>query len=80
MQVDSAQKTVLLSEVAAKKDEFMATAKAGDVVAGKVSQLIDFGAFVDITFPDGELHGVEVSLAATFDCLCADIRAPGGGD
>lgn len=34
--------------------------QVGDVVAGKISQLADFGAFVDLNFPDGELHGVEV--------------------
>ena len=59
-QVSRSQQTLLLSEVAARKDEYLRTAKAGDVVAGKVALLTDFGAFVDIIHEDGELHGVEV--------------------
>ena len=51
---------MLLSEVAARKEDYLRTAKAGDIITGRVCLLTDFGAFVDIIHDDGELHGVEV--------------------
>ena len=60
MQVDEAQKSAVLSEVACKKEEFMASVQPGDVVNGTVHKLTDFGAFVALVSLDGQSHGVEV--------------------
>lgn len=48
-------------EKAAKREEIMATIKAGDTVEGKVARLTNFGAFVDLGGVDGLVHVSEIA-------------------
>ena len=50
------QKVILEEERAVKRKERLDTLQEGDIVAGVVRRLADFGAFVDIGGVDGLLH------------------------
>jgi len=50
------QKVILEEERAVKRKERLDTLQVGDIVAGVVRRLADFGAFVDIGGVDGLLH------------------------
>ena len=50
---------LVLSERAAMLEAVAAALSPGDVVEGVVSRLADYGAFVSLRSPDGNMHGVE---------------------
>ena len=76
-QVDKVQASAVLSETAAKKEEFMASVQPGDVVNGNVHKLTDFGAFVALKSLDGQNHGVEVRPACPWTS-CGWLALVGG--
>lgn len=53
---------MVLSERAAMMEAVTAALNPGDVVEGVVTRLADYGAFVSLRSPDGNLHGVEARL------------------
>ncbi len=55
---------LVLSERAAMLEAVAAALTPGDVVEGVVTRLADYGAFVSLRSPDGNLHGVEARPAA----------------
>lgn len=54
-------KKVLEKERAAKKSETLASLEEGQTVTGKVTKLVDFGAFIDLGGIEGLLHISEMS-------------------
>lgn len=46
-----------------RRQDFLATVKAGDVVEGTVKNITDFGAFIDLDGIDGLLHITDMSWA-----------------
>jgi len=46
-----------------RRQEFLSTVKAGDVVEGTVKNITDFGAFIDLDGIDGLLHITDMSWA-----------------
>ncbi len=66
IELDPESKQVILSERAAKwegkcPDKILQSIKPGDVYKGRVSNLCDFGAFVDLGGVDGLIHVSELS-------------------
>jgi predicted RNA-binding protein with RPS1 domain len=60
VQVDAARRKLILSERAACLGELAAAVAEGQVLAGVVTRLTDYGAFVSLQSPvDGGLHGAE---------------------
>jgi small subunit ribosomal protein S1 len=55
------RRVVLEEEQARRKDEVFSALKEGAVVQGRVRNVMDFGAFVDIGGMDGLLHVVDMS-------------------
>ncbi|MDD3395323.1 MAG: 30S ribosomal protein S1, partial [Anaerotignum sp.] len=55
------RKALVEKEISAKKATLFASIEAGTKVAGKVSRLTDFGAFVDLGGVDGLIHISEMS-------------------
>ena len=60
----------MLSERAAMLETVAAALNPGDVVEGVVSRLADYGAFVSLRSPDGNMHGVEASAHALYVIGC----------
>ncbi len=66
IELDDESKQVILSERAARwegecPDKILKSIKPGDVYKGRVSNLCDFGAFVDLGGVDGLIHVSELS-------------------
>lgn len=59
LQVNAAGKQLIVSERAASVADLAAAVQPGDVLAGVVTRLADYGAFVSLQSPDGGLHGAE---------------------
>lgn len=55
------RKALAQKEIDAKRAEVFASIKAGDRINGKVSRIVDFGAFVDLGGIDGLIHISEMS-------------------
>ena len=55
------RKELAINEVQKRRDEVFGTLEVGHTVTGKVSRLVDFGAFVDLGGVDGLIHVSEVS-------------------
>ncbi len=55
------RKQLLVAEKSQKMEELLSTLKVGDVIEGKVKNLTDFGAFIDLGGVDGLLHISEIS-------------------
>jgi small subunit ribosomal protein S1 len=55
------RKQLLVAEKSQKMEELLATLKVGDVIEGKVKNVTDFGAFIDLGGVDGLLHISEIS-------------------
>ncbi|MBM7623841.1 bifunctional 4-hydroxy-3-methylbut-2-enyl diphosphate reductase/30S ribosomal protein S1 [Sporohalobacter salinus] len=55
------RKEVLEKEFEEKKEEIFASLEEGEVIEGKITKLVDFGAFVDIGGVEGLLHISEMS-------------------
>ena len=55
------RKTLLLAKKAELQKELFAKIKVGDVIAGTVKNVTDFGAFIDLGGVDGLLHISEMS-------------------
>ncbi len=55
------RKALAQKEIDAKKAEVFASIKVGDKIEGKVSRIVDFGAFVDLGGVDGLIHISEMS-------------------
>lgn len=55
------RKQLLLAEKAEQQAEILSRIKVGDVITGKVKNVTDFGAFIDIGGMDGLLHISEMS-------------------
>ncbi|MCK8823935.1 bifunctional 4-hydroxy-3-methylbut-2-enyl diphosphate reductase/30S ribosomal protein S1 [Fuchsiella alkaliacetigena] len=55
------RKEVLEAELEEKKEEIFSSLTEGEVIKGKVTKLVDFGAFVDIGGVEGLLHISEMS-------------------
>ena len=55
------RKQLLVAEKTQKMEELLSTLKVGDVIEGKVKNLTDFGAFIDLGGVDGLLHISEIS-------------------
>ncbi len=55
------RKQLLQEEKARKQEELLARIHVGDVVEGKVKNITDFGAFIDLGGADGLLHISEMS-------------------
>lgn len=54
-------RAVVEKEQSERKQEFLQTLEAGQVLEGKVQRLTDFGAFVDIGGIDGLVHISQLS-------------------
>lgn len=74
IEVDRERNRLILSERAARKEireakkaEILATAQVGDVFDGRVVNLADFGAFVDIGGVEGLVHLSELSWKRVSD-------------
>lgn len=68
IEVDRERRRLIFSELAALqesreifKDRLLEEIKEGDVLAGRVTSLADFGAFVNINGADGLVHMTEIS-------------------
>ncbi len=68
LEIDHDRNRLILSERAAMREwrkkrgqELLAQIKEGDIVAGRVTSITDFGAFVDIGGVDGLIHISEMS-------------------
>ena len=59
LQVNAAGKQLIVSERAASVADLASSVAPGDVLAGVVTRLADYGAFVSLQSPDGGLHGAE---------------------
>ena len=57
------RRKVLEAEAREKAEQLMETLKDGAVVSGRVSKLMDFGAFIDLGGVEGLVHVSEISLA-----------------
>ena len=55
------RKDLVQKEIDAKKNEVFNSIKVGDKITGKVSRIVDFGAFVDLGGVDGLIHISEMS-------------------
>ncbi len=55
------RKQLLLEEKAKRQEELLARINVGDVLEGKVKNITDFGAFIDLGGADGLLHISEMS-------------------
>ncbi len=55
------RKQLLLEEKAKRQEELLARIQVGDVIEGKVKNITDFGAFIDLGGADGLLHISEMS-------------------
>jgi len=55
------RKTLLAEDLKEKRDELLSKIKVGDVLAGKVKNITDFGVFVDLGGLDGLLHITDLS-------------------
>lgn len=55
------RKNLVQKEIDAKKAEVFASIKVGDRIQGKVSRIVEFGAFVDLGGVDGLIHISEMS-------------------
>lgn len=55
------RKALVQKEIDAKRAEVFASLNVGDRIQGKVSRIVDFGAFVDIGGVDGLIHISEMS-------------------
>lgn len=55
------RKVLVQKEIEAKKAEVFSSIKVGDRIEGKVSRIVDFGAFVDLGGVDGLIHISEMS-------------------
>ncbi|MEQ1851673.1 MAG: 30S ribosomal protein S1, partial [Chthoniobacteraceae bacterium] len=55
------RREIIEAERAEKRNAFMASRKAGDIVKGVVKNLTDFGAFVDLDGMDGLLHITDIT-------------------
>ncbi|WP_041607669.1 bifunctional 4-hydroxy-3-methylbut-2-enyl diphosphate reductase/30S ribosomal protein S1 [Halobacteroides halobius] len=55
------RKAILEEELSKKKEEILNSLNKGDIVEGKVTKLVDFGAFVDLGGVEGLLHISEIS-------------------
>ncbi len=55
------RKQLLLEEKAKRQEELLARIEVGDVIEGKVKNITDFGAFIDLGGADGLLHISEMS-------------------
>ncbi len=55
------RKALVQKEIEAKKAEVFSSIKVGDRIEGKVSRIVDFGAFVDLGGVDGLIHISEMS-------------------
>lgn len=55
------RKALAQKEIDAKKAEVFASINVGDKIEGKVSRIVDFGAFVDLGGVDGLIHISEMS-------------------
>ena len=55
------RKQLLVAEKSQKMEELLSTLKVGDVIEGKVKNVTDFGAFIDLGGVDGLLHISEIS-------------------
>ncbi len=55
------RKALVQKEIDAKRAEVFASLHVGDRIQGKVSRIVDFGAFVDIGGVDGLIHISEMS-------------------
>ena len=59
---------LVLSERAAMMEAVAAALNPGDMVEGVVTRLADYGAFVSLRSPDGNLHGVEARVMMSPQC------------
>lgn len=55
------RKQLLVAEKSQRMEELLSTLKVGDVIEGKVKNVTDFGAFIDLGGVDGLLHISEIS-------------------
>lgn len=55
------RKALVQKEIEAKKAEVFSSIKVGDKIEGKISRIVDFGAFVDLGGVDGLIHISEMS-------------------
>ena len=55
------RKDLMIDEAKAKRDEVFGRIEVGGTVTGKVSRLVEFGAFVDLGGVDGLIHVSEIS-------------------
>ncbi|RMG60799.1 MAG: 30S ribosomal protein S1 [Deltaproteobacteria bacterium] len=55
------RKERIIEEREKKKEELLATLKEGDVVEGRVKNITDYGAFIDLGGLDGLLHVTDMS-------------------
>ena len=83
-QVNALEGRLVLSERAAMLETVAAALNPGDVVEGVVSRLADYGAFVSLRSPDGDMHGVEarthgfgacLMVMRSSQCCCARLTA-----
>lgn len=68
IEIDRRRNRLIMSERAAmqewrkeQRDRLMSSLKEGDVLTGRVSSLVDFGAFVDLGGADGLIHLSELA-------------------
>jgi hypothetical protein len=74
VQVNVPEGKLVLSERAAMTTQLASQLKAGDVVEGIVTRLVDYGAFVSLRSPDGQMHGIEVGTKG-FCRMRVDFRS-----
>lgn len=55
------RKNLVQKEIEAKRAEIFSSIKVGDKIQGKVSRIVEFGAFVDLGGVDGLIHISEMS-------------------
>jgi ribosomal protein S1 len=60
LQVNIPSRQLVLSEQATMVEQLAASLQTGDVVEGIVTRTTDYGAFVSLRSPDGNLHGAVV--------------------
>lgn len=74
VQVNIPRKQLVLSEQATMVEQLAASLQTGDVVEGVVIRTTDFGAFVSLRSPDGNLHGAQVRAQSFFTWSAACRR------
>ncbi|HLB34880.1 MAG: 30S ribosomal protein S1 [Verrucomicrobia bacterium RIFCSPHIGHO2_12_FULL_41_10] len=57
------RRELIEAQRSSRRQEFLSTAKAGDIVEGSVKNITDFGAFIDLDGIDGLLHITDMSWA-----------------